>query len=236
MSLKSLEINYSRTVSAVLIYPFRTSSCCHTRFPTLIRPMLYLWELISKGFPSFSRNEPLHPLFVALLNELLSSKLRTQRERFPGSISIQFITFIGMKLGEQPASSLLCGFAFSFDRAAKPFTFSCNACSSGRSSGTSVSLLFESTKKLFYLWEILTQECVLSSIRDQILISTPPVFTIQVTGRNFQHGSNVCVSLDPSSWLWWSIISWESVFTTSQCIKLFFNVFSHEILSKFYNT
>ena len=27
------------------------------------------------------------------------------------------------------------------------------------------------------------------------------VFTIQATGRNFQHGSNFCVSLDPSLWL-----------------------------------
>ena len=62
------------------------------------------------------------------------------------------------------------------------------------------------------------------------------VFTIQATGRNFQHGSNFCVSLDPSSWLWWSIISWKSVFTTGHCIKLFFSVFSHEILSNFNNT
>ena len=44
--------------------------------------------------------------------------------------------------------------------------------------------------------------------------------TMQATGRDFQHGSNFCVSLDPSSWLWWSIFSWKNVFTTNHCIKL----------------
>ena len=46
------------------------------------------------------------------------------------------------------------------------------------------------------------------------------MFTMQATGRDFQHVSNFCVSLDPSSWLWWSIFSWNSVFTTSHCTKL----------------
>ena len=35
-----------------------------------------------------------------------------------------------------------------FDRHAKSFTFSCDACSSGRSSGLSVSLFFESITNL----------------------------------------------------------------------------------------
>ena len=35
---------------------------------------------------------------------------------FPGSISIQFIPSMGMILDEEPAGSLLCGFAFAFDR------------------------------------------------------------------------------------------------------------------------
>ena len=54
-----------------------------------------------------------------------------------------------MMLGEQSTGSILCGFAFAFDRHAKSFTFSCNACSSDRSSGISVSLLFESITNLF---------------------------------------------------------------------------------------
>ena len=50
----------------------------------------------SEDFALFSRNEPLHLLLNVLAenheeDELLSSKLRTQREFSPGSISIQFL-------------------------------------------------------------------------------------------------------------------------------------------------
>ena len=46
--------------------------------------MRNLWELNSEDFLLFSRNEPLHPLLDVLAendeeDELLSSKLRTQR-------------------------------------------------------------------------------------------------------------------------------------------------------------
>ena len=66
----------------------------------------------SEDFLFFSRNEPLHPLHDVLAekheeDELLSSKLRTQRECFPGSISIQFLLFIGMILDEASAGSFL---------------------------------------------------------------------------------------------------------------------------------
>ena len=64
-----------------------------------------LWELVLKIFLSFSRNEPLHPLLDVLAendeeDELLSSKLRTQREDFRGSISIQLLLFVRMIHGE----------------------------------------------------------------------------------------------------------------------------------------
>ena len=49
---------------------------------------------------------------------------------FTGSISIQFLLSMGMILGEEPAGSLLCGFAFAFARHAKSFAFSCDAYSS----------------------------------------------------------------------------------------------------------
>ena len=45
--------------------------------------------------------------------------------------------------------SLFCGFAFAFDLAAKTFTIDCDACSSGRSAGTSVLFQFESIANLF---------------------------------------------------------------------------------------
>ena len=62
-----------------------------------------------------------------------------REEDSPGSMSIHFLSFIGMMLSKS-TGSLLCGFAFAFDLAAKTFTISCDACSSGRSAVTSVLL------------------------------------------------------------------------------------------------
>ena len=82
-----------------------------------------------EDFHLFSRNEPLHLLLDVLYvndeeDELLSSIPRIQRENFPGSISIQFLRSLGMIIGEEPAGSILCGFAFAFARHAKSFAFS----------------------------------------------------------------------------------------------------------------
>ena len=160
----------------------------------------------------------------------------SEKEHFPGSISIQFLLSIGTILGEEPAGSLLCGFAFAFDRHAKSLAFSLNAYSSSWFSGISVALLFKFITNLFDPWQILTQEWVLSLFKDIILISTP-YLTVQITGCNFQHGPNFGVSLDPSFRLWGFFFSWKSVFTTGHCIKLweFCSVFRHEILSDFNN-
>ena len=102
-----------------------------------------------KMFFKFSRIEPLRHLLVVLAENveedgLLSSEPRTQRERerVISWFNINPLPFIH-------GSSLLNGFAFAFDRHAKSFTFSCNACSSGRSSRISVSLLFSSITNLF---------------------------------------------------------------------------------------
>ena len=86
MLLKSSEINdYSWIINALLESPFCSRSCCQTCFPSIVRPMNGLCEWILKNFLICSRNEPLH-LFLVVLSvsdeedELLSSKLRTQRE------------------------------------------------------------------------------------------------------------------------------------------------------------
>ena len=47
---------------------------------------------------------------------------------------------MGTILDEEPAGSLLCGFVFAFDLAATTLTLDRDACSSGRSAGTSVLL------------------------------------------------------------------------------------------------
>ena len=82
-------------------------------------------------------------------NELLSSKLCTQRESFPGSISIQLLWFIGMVPDEEPAGSLLCVFALAFDRLAKSPAFSLNAHSSNCISEGSCSMLLKFITNLF---------------------------------------------------------------------------------------
>ena len=60
-------------------------------------------------------------------DELISSKSRSQREDSPGSISVQILFPIGTVLEEEPAGSLLCGFASDFDRLAKSLAFNFNA-------------------------------------------------------------------------------------------------------------
>ena len=63
------------------------------------------------------------------------------------------------------------------------------------------------------------------------------VFTMQITGCNFQHGPNFGVPLDPSFWLWCFFFSWKSVFTTGHCMKLLeiCSVFRPQVLSNFNN-
>ena len=169
MSLKSSEINnYSWNINAVLISPFCSSSCCQACFPTIVRPIKNLWKLTLKMF--FNSPE-LNRSVIFSLYFLRMSKKMDYFLRNLVSISIHFLSFFGMMLGES-TGSLLCGFAFVFDRLAKSFTFSCDACSSDRFSELFV-LLFQSITHLFDPWEILTQDWVLSSLRDQILISTP---------------------------------------------------------------
>ena len=140
MSLKSTEVeNCSRIIKAILISPFRTSSCCQTRFPTLIRPMLCLWGLISKMkfilqnciAPSSSR------CTVWLCRRRLITFVDTSyaaRDGSDGSMSIHLLSCIGMILGVS-TGSLFCGLAFAFDLAAITFTLVwriCSSCGSGR--------------------------------------------------------------------------------------------------------
>ena len=86
MSLKSSEINnYSRNISAILISPFCSSSCSQACFPTIVRPIKYLWKLTLKiilNTPELNCSV-FFSLYCLSVEEdgLLSSKSRTQRER-----------------------------------------------------------------------------------------------------------------------------------------------------------
>ena len=62
-------------------------------------------EIESEDVLQLTRIESLHHLLDVLSENveeggLLSSKPRTQTYKFPGSISIHFLSFIGMMLGE----------------------------------------------------------------------------------------------------------------------------------------
>ena len=179
MSLKSSEINdYSWRISTVLASPYCSSSCCQAYLPSVVRPKKRLRELVLKIFfysPEMNRSI-LFSMYLLRMRRRWITFFETsyaERECFPGSISTQFLLFIGTIVGGEPAGSLLCGIAFAFDRHAKSFASNFTACSSSWSSGPSVSLLFESITNLFDPWEILTQEWVQSPFRDKILIATP---------------------------------------------------------------
>ena len=82
-------------------------------------------------------------LYCLIMSEKIDHFLRDLERRktegSDGSISIHFLSFVGIVLGNS-TSSLFCGFAFAFDLAAITFTLDCDACCSGRSARISVLL------------------------------------------------------------------------------------------------
>ena len=228
MSLKSSEINNcSWIISTVLESPFYSSSCCQTCFPSFVRPMNRLWELFLKIFlhsPEMNRSIffSMHLLWMTKKIKYFLRYLVFGERIFPWFKyrSIQFLFWMGTILGEEPAGSLLCGFAFAFDRYAKSFALSFNANSSSWSSGKDVSLLFiQIHHKL--IWSMRNSDpgvSVVSAQRHNSDLNS--MFTVQITDCNFQYGLNFRVSLDPAIRLWCCFCSWKSVFTTSHCMKL----------------
>ena len=171
MSLKSSETNNcSWRISTVLV-SFLVSSSCHVFLPLAIRPMRATQEIFLEIF--FFSPELNCSIIFSMHMLSMTKKMNQCLRYFPGSMSIQFLLPIGTILGEEPASSLLCGFALDFDRHAQSFASNLNAYSSSWTSGISCSMLFKFVTNLFKPGEILTQEWVLSLFTDEILISTP---------------------------------------------------------------
>ena len=87
MSLKSSEINNcSWIISAILISPFCSSCCWQACFPTIIRPINYLWKLILKKIlnsPELNCSVIFSLYYLRSVGKdgLLSSKSRTQEEK-----------------------------------------------------------------------------------------------------------------------------------------------------------
>ena len=108
--------NCSRIIRAILISPFWTCSCCQTRFPTLIKPMLYLWKLISKM--KFNSPEFNCSIFsrcnIWLCRRKLIAFFDTSYAARVGSdsaMSIHFLSCIGLTLCVS-TSSLFLWFCF----------------------------------------------------------------------------------------------------------------------------
>ena len=87
---------------------------------------------VSEDFLELSRIELPHLLLDAHLvhDEEDASISSILHNRFPYSTSVQILFPIRTALGEEPASSLLCGSALAFDRHAKSFASNFNAYSS----------------------------------------------------------------------------------------------------------
>ena len=178
MSFKSSEINdYSWIISAVLKSPFCSSCSWQAYFPSIVRP-INLWKLISKKIfdpPGMNRSILFSMYLLRMLKKMnyFLENFVSRERMFPWFYINQIPSFhVNDSRWRVSKFSFFC-LAFAFDRHAISFASNCNACSSSWSSGTSVSLLVESITNLFDPWEILTQEWVLSSVRDQFLISTP---------------------------------------------------------------
>ena len=123
MTLESSEINnYSWIISTVLESPFCSSSCCQTCFPSTVRPMNRLWAWILKIFlnsPEMNRSI-LFSMYFLWMTKKMNHFLRNLV--LGENVSpIQFLLSMGTILGEEPASSLLCCFAFAFAGACKIF-------------------------------------------------------------------------------------------------------------------
>ena len=95
-------------------------------------PALELWDLIVSvlGNTTQTTERPGRHVVSDEEDTSLSSILYNRRKNISLVLPIKFPLPIGTLLGEEPAGSLLCGFAFAFDRHAKSFASNFNAYSS----------------------------------------------------------------------------------------------------------
>ena len=195
MPLKSSEINQLFLNQSVqhwnLLFLLLLPAAKHA-FHRIVRPMNRLWEWILKIFlysQKWNAQSSSRCTFCEWRRRWITffETSYSERERFPGSISIQFLLSMGTILGEELAGSLLCGFAFAFDRHTNLSHSVVTHYSSSWSSGISVSLLFKSITKL--IWSMRNSDPGVSIVSAQRLNSDlNSVLTVQATSCTFQHG------------------------------------------------
>ena len=241
VSLKSTEVeNSSRIIRAILISPFRTSSCCQTSFPT-IRPMLYLWWMISKmKFNSPELNCSIFfPLYCLIVSKKTDHFLRdiVRSESWFWWLIVNPFSFV-----DRYDSWRINRF---------PLLWLCFCLWSGCND------LDTCLWRLIFMW-ICRNFCIVviwidhvfvrsirySDPRLRIVLTHRPdsnfnsMFADLKTGCDFQYKPNSHVSLNPCFRLWSWIVSRKSVFTTSHwaILSKITSVLGHEILSHFNNT
>ena len=242
MSLRSSEIhNCSWRISTVLEYVLISSSSCQAYFPLTVRPMRRVWELILKVF--FDSPEMNCSIFFSMHMLWMTKKIH----HFLRYFKIGEWIFPWFNISPSPLPNR----NYSWRRAGRSsswwFCFGLwSACKIFRIQFKRI--LFELKFWNFCLIVVQIHHKLIWSMRNSdpgmsiVSVQRPnsdlnSTLTMQATGRDFQNGSNLCVSLDPSSRLWWSILPWKSVFTTGHWMKLWkiCSVFRPEVLSNFNN-
>ena len=239
MILESSEVKnfLSWRVSTVLKYFLVASACCHLALPYIIRPILRILKFIPKIIlqsPEFYRT-------------IFSSRYFSVSKKSVYSFC-HWVSLIEL-------SSWFNIHPFSFKNMYCPWRWA----RSGRSSRFCSSLWSACKRKYFRLRcrslllvvvvLVFDQVCdhLIQAMRNSdprvsiVFVHTfnsdfHSVFTLWVTGCDFQYGSNFGVHSNPTSRVSWFLISWWSILTTChwRCnLEELVSVFCHEVVSEF---
>ena len=226
MSLKSSEINdYSWIISTVQESPFCSSCCCETCFPSTVRPMNRLCEWILKIFlhsPEMNLSIFFSMYFLWVtqkMNHFLRNLVLGERVSLVQYRSNSFSPWERFLMKSQQVVFFVVLLLPLIWSAYKIFRIQLQR------------MFFELIFRNFCVVVVQIHQKLIWSMRNSdprvSIVSTQGhnsdlnfIFTVQVTGCNFQHGSNFGVPLDPSFRLWCWIFSRKGVFTTSHCIEL----------------
>ena len=185
-------MDYSSIISAVLISPFCSSSCCQACFPTIVRATRnfgnWLWRC-SLIFQKWTAPSSSRCTFWECRRRWITS-LETsyaERERVILWFSVNRIPFFHRWMTSKFSSLWFC---FCLWSACKILHLQLWRLFFNGSSKTSWSLLVESITNLLEIWEILTQDWVVFTQRADSNVNS--VFTTQWTGATSSRSPNLC--------------------------------------------
>ena len=175
MSLLTSEIHNCSWKISTLLESSLISSSCQGYFPLTIRPMRALQEIFQKIFCNFPKLNcsiffSMHIFWMTKKTHYFLRFFIIGERECPW-FNIDPSPLFNKDYAWWRASKFYSLFSFGLRSACESFASSFNAYDSSWTPGIYVSL-FKFTTNLFDPWEFLTQEWVLSSHKDQILIST----------------------------------------------------------------